>query len=113
MNEHNQLMQILSFTADKTREMANANFIVGDAIEKDGVTVIPVSEVSVGFAGGGADSRKGKKTSQPAGAGGKVDRRPYAFIVMDENGVSVRKAVTQSNNPDLLSALKKMLLKKK
>lgn len=113
MNEPNKLMQVLSFTADKTCEMASANSIVGDAIEKDGVTVIPVSEVSVGFAGGGADSCKGKKSSQPAGAGGKVDRRPYAFIVMDQNGVSVRKAATDAKAPDLLSSLKKLLSKKK
>ena len=48
------LMQLMSFTADKALEMADANSIIGEKIEVEGMTIIPISKVSSGFAGGGA-----------------------------------------------------------
>lgn len=80
------LMQVLSFTAEKTMELADANSVLGERVEVDGVTVIPVSKISVGFAGGGADIRNaGKKRSQtPAGAGAKVSVTPMSFLVLKD-----------------------------
>ena len=41
---------------DKIHEMADANTIMGTPVQVDGgVTIIPVSKVSYGFAGGGSD----------------------------------------------------------
>ena len=80
------LMEVLSFTADKTMELANANSVMGERIEVDGITVIPVSKVSAGFAGGGADIRNAdkKRTQNPAGAGAKVSVTPMTFLVIKE-----------------------------
>ena len=115
MNENSGVMQVLSYTADKTLELANANSIVGDAIEKDGVTVIPISQVSVGFAGGGADISQGKNARHPAGAGGKVDRKPTAFLILDEGGVRVQGAAPYKKDSatELMDSIKKLFQKKK
>lgn len=84
------LTEVLSYTAETVKSLADANSVVGESIEKDGVTVIPVSKLSVGFAGGGADIRKGKKNEQyPAGAGAKVTRTPVTLLVIDKDGVHV------------------------
>ena len=85
------LMEVLSFTAEKTMELANANSVMGERIEVDGITVIPVSKVSAGFAGGGADIRNAdkKRTQNPAGAGAKVSVTPMTFLVIKEGDARI------------------------
>ena len=46
---------MLESTIAKIREMVDVNSVIGDPITTaDGVTIIPVSKVSVGFGGGGS-----------------------------------------------------------
>lgn len=84
MSEINQVMQD---TMAKIKEMVDVNTIVGNPIvTPDGVTLIPVSRVSFGFASGGADG-KGKDGAQPAvrfgaGSGAGVSISPVAFIIL-------------------------------
>ena len=67
------LPNMLENTMAKIREMVSANSVVGDAITTpDGVTIIPVSKISIGYGGG-------------VGAGVKVT--PVAFIVIKEGSV--------------------------
>ena len=47
---------MLENTIAKIREMVDVNSVIGNPITTpDGVTIIPVSKVSVGFGGGGSD----------------------------------------------------------
>ena len=47
---------LMETTMQKIREMVDANTIIGKPIETgEGVTLIPISKVSFGFASGGAD----------------------------------------------------------
>ncbi len=110
MQNNSNLLQVLSFTAEQTKSLADANSVLGDALTADGKTVIPVSEISVGFAGGGADAADGKRTRQPAGAGSKVKRTPVGFLVIDEQGAHMLSAAEpQKQNPlaTLFSLFKK------
>ena len=88
MSTNNNLTDVLAFTAEKAIEISSANSVIGEKIEIDGMTVIPVSKLSVGFAGGGANiSNNVKKTSNiPAGAGAKVKVEPVTFLVIDADG---------------------------
>ncbi len=85
------LLRVLSFTAEQTLRLADANTVLGDRFELDGVTVIPVSKVSAGFAGGGADVNDvgRKKRQNPAGAGAKITRTPMSFLVVKDGQVRV------------------------
>ncbi|MBQ9931148.1 MAG: sporulation protein YtfJ, partial [Firmicutes bacterium] len=48
------LPNMLENTLAKIREMVDVNSVIGDPITTpDGVTIIPVSRVSIGFGGGG------------------------------------------------------------
>ena len=84
MSDINQVMQD---TMSKIKEMVDVNTIVGDPnATPDGVTLIPVSRVSFGFASGGADGGS-KGGAQPpvrvgAGSGAGVTISPVAFIVL-------------------------------
>ena len=83
--------ELMETTMQKVREMVDANTIVGEPISTgDGVTLIPVSKLSFGFAGGGSDFGK-KQEAQNAfggGIGAGVNIVPVAFIVV--KGDSVR-----------------------
>ena len=90
-NQHpiNDMMQT---TMDKIREMVDANTVVGKPIvTQDGVTLIPVSRLSFGFASGGSDfsgkSQQGKNFGGGAGAG--VNVMPIAFLVVKDGNVKL------------------------
>ena len=51
-----KLPNMLDSTISKIREMVDVNSVVGEAITTpDGVTIIPITRVSIGFGGGGSD----------------------------------------------------------
>ena len=91
MENKNQgnLMNVLSFVAEQTMALSKENTVLGKPIEKGGVTVIPVSKLSVGFAGGGADllDANRKKRQHPAGGGAKVTLTPMSFLVIEGSDV--------------------------
>ena len=82
---HN-LPNMLESTLAKIKEMVNANSVVGQPISAgDGVTIIPISKVSVGFGGGGSDfTKSGVSGDVPfgGGAGGGVHVTPIAFLIV-------------------------------
>ena len=71
----------------KIKEMVDANTVVGDPVTTpDGVTLVPVSRVSVGFAGGGGDLVKQRDGCVGgSGAGIKID--PIGFLVVKDGVV--------------------------
>lgn len=85
------LMQLMSFTADKALEMADAGSVLGEKNEIDGMTIIPVSKISAGFAGGGANivNATVKKSNTPAGSGAKVTVTPLSFIVIKDGELRI------------------------
>ena len=69
-----QIPNMLESTIQKIREMVDVNSVIGEPISTpDGVTIIPVSKVSVGFGGGGSDFTK--KTA--AGGACQLHCRPH------------------------------------
>lgn len=52
MEKKDHLSELMSVTMEHVRAMADANTIIGTPIQADGVTLIPVSRLSFGIAGG-------------------------------------------------------------
>ena len=87
------LPNMLDGTLEKLRQMLDGNSIIGDAIHVgEDVTVIPISKISLGVAGGGADyvSKHPNNQENPfgGGVGAGVQVTPVAFLVV--KGDSVR-----------------------
>ncbi len=88
------LPDMMGSSIEKIKTMADANTVIGEAIHTpDGVTLIPVSKVKYGFAGGGTDfATKGypanKENAFGGGTGASVSVTPVAFLVI--KGESVR-----------------------
>ncbi len=96
------LPNMLENTIAKIREMVDVNSVIGDPITTpDGTTIIPVSKVSVGFAGGGSDyvSRNVNKQENPfgGGAGGGVKVTPVAFLIVKDGSVRMLPVATPAN----------------
>ena len=112
----NNLSVIMQQTLEAAKQFASANSVMGDPYIQDGVTVIPVSKVSVGFAGGGSDVIKGKKTNEPAGAGASVKLTPMSMLVIDEDGarlISVGQEAGSAGVSGIVSTVKGLLASKK
>jgi len=93
---------MLDQTIARIREMVDVNSVIGDPITTpDGVTIIPVSKVSVGFGGGGSDyvSKNLNKQDNPfgGGAGGGVKVTPIAFLIVKEGSVRMLPVATPAN----------------
>ena len=81
----NPLSDLMRSTMEKVHEMVDTNTIIGQPITTpDGVTLIPISKVSLGFGGGGGDYGKGTKENFGGGAGAGVKIDPVAFLILKD-----------------------------
>ena len=80
------MSDIIRASLEGVKEFTGMDTVIGNAINTpSGVTVIPVSKVSVGFAGGGIDYGNKKMISPPnfgGGSGTGVSITPIAFLTV-------------------------------
>ena len=85
------LSDMMTNSMSKIRDMIDVNTVVGDPITTPGgVTIIPVSKVSVGFGGGGSDfTKKTTAGDNPfgGGVGGGVKVTPICFLIVKDGNV--------------------------
>ena len=98
----NNLPNMLDNTISKIREMVDSNSVVGEAITTpDGVTIIPISKISIGLGGGGSDfvSKNVNKQENPfgGGAGGGVKISPVAFLIVKDGNVRMLPVAAPAN----------------
>ena len=85
MEKKTPLSDLMRSAMEKVREMADTNAIVGQPITTpDGVTLIPISKVSMGFGCGGGDYGKVQPKSFGGGSGAGVNIAPVAFLVIKD-----------------------------
>ena len=93
MEKNNSLSELISTTMEHVRTMADANTIIGTPIQAEGVTLIPVSRMSFGVAGGGTEFSTKKQTgpdgSFGGGSGASAKLEPVAFLVVREGSVKL------------------------
>lgn len=88
------ISDLMGTTMEKIRSMMDANTVVGKPIEAGGVTVIPISKISLGYASGGSDfAQKNQKPDHDnffgGGAGMGVTITPISFLVIQGESVRV------------------------
>ena len=95
-----KLPNMLESTIQKIREMVDVNSVIGQPITTpDGVTIIPVSKVSVGFGGGGSDfaSKNGGENPFGGGVGGGVKVTPICFLIVKDGNVRMMPVAAPAN----------------
>lgn len=96
------LPNMLDNTIAKIREMVNSNTVIGEPIvTNDGVTIIPVSKISIGLGGGGSDfvSKNPNQHENPfgGGVGAGVKVTPIAFLIVKDGNVRMLPVATPAN----------------
>lgn len=134
MNEQNKISNIIKTSLESIRTVVDANTIIGDPIvTPSGVTILPVSKVSVGFASGGFDylgknaatTSKDKGNNFGGGGGSGLTVEPVAFLVISAEGsVNLMPIAVPSSTksdiaaiidgaPSLIDKIKSLFPKKK
>ena len=100
MKEKSSAAGILESTIEKVKDLVNVSTIIGEPIKVDGgVTIIPVSKVTYGFASGGSDfPSKSNQDIFGGGGGAGVTITPVAFLVIDSYGDVNIKHITAFDN---------------
>ena len=97
-----KLPGMLEGTIQKIKEMVDVNSVVGQPITTpDGVTLIPVSKVSVGFGGGGSYFTTGKTAGGDnpfgGGVGAGIKVIPVCFLVVKDGNVRMIPVAQAAN----------------
>lgn len=84
------ITEMLCETIKKVRDLLDAECVIGDPIvNNDYVTVIPITRMTLGFAGAGAEIEgkhlKNDNNLPIGGVGGGADIRPVGFLVINED----------------------------
>ena len=93
MQEKQPMSEVIKETIDKVKSIADTKTVIGDPITTpDGVTILPVTKVSIGYASGGSDfTTKNTPANRDnpfgGGAGGSVKITPIAFLVIRDGNV--------------------------
>ena len=87
------ISELMRTTMENVKAMADANTIIGAPIQAEGITLIPVSRLSFGVAGGGAEfttkKQPGPDSNFGGGSGASAKLEPVAFLVVREGGVKL------------------------
>ena len=103
--EKHPIGELMETTMGKLRDMVDVNTIIGQPITTvDGITLIPVSKLSFGFAAGGSDfkPKNGKEATADSfggGSGAGVKIEPISFVVIHDGIVRVLSANTGEAAP--------------
>lgn len=88
------LSELMKTTMEHIQAMADANTVIGDPIHAEGVTLIPVSRLSIGVAGGGTEfstkkQAAGGENAFGGGSGASAKLEPVAFLIIREGNVKL------------------------
>ncbi len=94
MDKQHPINELMSTTMEKIRTMMDANTIIGEPIQTGEVTLIPVSRLSFGFAGGGSDfvtknQKPGMDNTFGGGSGASAKLEPVAFLIVRGDNVKL------------------------
>lgn len=105
MDKKHPVGEVVELTMDKLRDMIDVNTVVGDPIHTpEGVTVIPVSKVSMGLVSGGSDfATKNQPATKENAYGGAssagVNIMPLAFLIIKDDSVRLLPVGTPPGGP--------------
>ena len=88
------ISELMGMTMQKIREMVDANTIIGQPIQAEGMTLIPISRLTFGFASGGSDFASKNQKPEAAnsfggGSGAGVNIIPVAFLIVKGDSVKI------------------------
>lgn len=126
--EKQPVSELMETVMGRVRDMVDVSTVIGEPITTpDGITLIPVSKVSFGFASGGSDftgknQKDGAKNPFGGGSGAGAKIVPMAFVVIKDGFVRIMNIEAPAtttleriidNAPELIDKLSHMTKKDK
>ncbi len=102
MDNINPIGELMQTTMDNVRNILKVDTVVGDPIyTPDGITLVPISRISVGFGGGGIElNQKSGSGNRPFGGGNatgvKID--PIGFLVIKDGSIRMVNVTPPASN---------------
>ena len=97
----NPIGELMQTTMENVKNILQVDTVVGDPIiTPDGITLVPISQISVGFGGGGVEfGPKRKDGPQPYGGGNAtgVKIEPFGFLVIKDGVVRMINVTPPAN----------------
>ncbi len=99
--DNNPIGELMQSTMENVRNILKVDTVVGDPIfTPDGITLVPISRISVGFGGGGVEFNSRKAGERPYGGGNatgvKID--PIGFLVIKDGVVRMINVTPPASN---------------
>ena len=100
--DNNPISQLMQTTMENVKNVLKVDTVVGDPIiTPDGITLVPISKISLAFGGGGVELNS-KKTGadRPYGGGNAtgVKIEPIGFLVIKEGTVRMINVTPPAGN---------------
>lgn len=100
--DNNPIGELMQNTMESVKNILKVDTVVGDPIfTPDGITLVPISKISVGFGGGGIEL-SGKKAGEarPYGGGNAtgVKIEPMGFLVIKDGCVRMINITPPADN---------------
>ena len=113
----NNINEIVSSAIDKIKNILDVNTVVGVPFEtKEGMIIIPLTKVSVGFVAGGGeygtkpeDVKNAKKFPLAGGSGAGVCMNPIGFLTIKNDGCKLIRIDEKSAYEKALETLPKVI----
>ncbi len=100
--DNNPIGELMQTTMESVKNILKVDTVVGDPIyTPDGITLVPISKISVGFGGGGVEfNSKNAGDKKPYGGGNatgvKID--PIGFLVIKDGCVRMVNVTPPASN---------------
>ena len=105
---------VLGMSMEKIKEMVDTDTVIGKPITVEGLTLIPVSKVTYGFAGGGSDLPTKEAGRFGGGSGAGISITPIAFLSIQNGSIQVLPMISKPSTVDgLISSAPAMVDKLK
>lgn len=101
MDNINPISELMQSTMDNVKNILKVDTVVGEPIyTPDGITLVPISRISVGFGGGGVEFTPKKAGDRPYGGGNAtgVKIEPIGFLVIKEGTVRMINITPPASN---------------
>ena len=99
--ENNPIGELMQNTMENVRNILKVDTVVGDPIyTPDGIMLVPISRISVGFGGGGVEFNSKKPGERPYGGGNAtgVKIEPIGFLIIKDGVVRMVNVTPPASN---------------
>ena len=100
--DKNPIGELMQNTMENVRSILKVDTVVGDPIHTpDGIMLVPISKISVGFGGGGVEfNQKKVGENRPYGGGNAtgVKIEPIGFLIVKDGSVRMVNVTPPANN---------------